>query len=246
MQLVLKDSASFKKCVDAIAVLIDEAEFLIDSKGLSLKATDPSQISMIDFHLPKSAFQEFTVEQPTKVGLDLDYFSQIMSRASSNESIKLALDHENARLMLTFKGNSTRHFSVPLIDVSAAELPTPKIDFDATVKIKGDALQGGLKDAALISSHITVGVDALHFFLRANSSKGELNHETEKKDLMELNAKKECSAMYPLDYLQDMLKVADSNTIVSLQLKANAPIQLSYSVGEAQLSYFLAPRIENA
>jgi proliferating cell nuclear antigen len=148
--------------------------------------------------------------------------------------------------MLTFKGNSVRHFSVPLIDVSAAELPTPKIDFYASVKVKGDLLQGGLKDAALISSHILMGVTSNQFFLRANSSKGELNHETDRKDLLDWQAKKECSSMFPLDYLQDMLKVADSNTIVSLQLKSNAPVQLSYAVGEAQLSYFLAPRIETA
>jgi DNA polymerase III sliding clamp (beta) subunit (PCNA family) len=52
--------------------------------------------------------------------------------------------------------------------------------------------------------------------------------------------------MYPVDYLQDMLKVASSDTRVTVFLKSNAPIKLSYSVGDANINYFLAPRIENA
>ena len=52
--------------------------------------------------------------------------------------------------------------------------------------------------------------------------------------------------MFPLDYLQDMLKAASSDTKVSLSLKSSAPVKVSYSIGEASINYFLAPRIENA
>ena len=41
MELVFEDASLFKKYVDGIAALVDEAEFLIDETGLSLKATDP-------------------------------------------------------------------------------------------------------------------------------------------------------------------------------------------------------------
>ncbi|MDO8648051.1 MAG: proliferating cell nuclear antigen (pcna) [Candidatus Diapherotrites archaeon] len=247
VELVLENAADFKKCIEAISVLIDEAEFILDKDSLSLKATDPSQISMIDFKIPKAAFKEFKVSGTVKIGVDLDYLNQIMSRAKATDNLELSLDEANARLKLSFKGASKRSFSIPLLDVSKQELPTPKIEFDSSMKIKAGALQDGLKDASLIGSHITLGISDDKFFMKANSSKGNWEHETTKKDdaLLELNVTKEGSAMFPLEYLQDMLKAASSDTAISVGIKANHPVNLAYNIGQASVSYYLAPRIEN-
>lgn len=246
VELVLENASSFKKCIDAIAVLIDEAEFIIDKDSVRLKATDPSQISMVDFVLEKSAFKHYDVENMTKIGLDLDYLSQVMSRAGSGDELMLSLDEAKSRLIVSFKGASKRSFSVPLIDVSTAELPTPKIEFDSTIKMLAGIFQDGLKDAVLISSHITVGVSGETFFLKANSSKGSVENETSNKEkgIIDFRAAKECASMFPLDYLNDMLKVAASDTEITVYLKANAPIKISYPIGKAEITYFLAPRIE--
>lgn len=247
LELVLENAGAFKKSIDAIAVLIDEAEFIIDKDAMRLKATDPSQISMIDFSIEKSAFKHYRVENLTKVGVDLDYLSQIMSRAKQSDELSLSLDEAKSRLNVSFSGESKRSFSVPLIDVSAAELPTPKIEFDSTVKMLAGIFQDGLKDAELISSHITVGVTDSEFFLKANSSKGSVENSTKNKEkgIIDFKAKKECSSMFPLDYLNDMLKVASSDTEITVNLKSNAPIKVSYGIGKAQITYFLAPRIES-
>lgn len=245
MELVFSDAQTFKKCVDAISVLIDEAEFVVSKDGLCLKATDPSQISMVDFRLPKAAFKEFKAASEAKIGVDLDYLSQIMSRAKPKDELVLSLDEENSKLDIRFKGTSNRRFSMPLVDISAQELPTPKIEFEAHVKISGSEIQEALKDAALVSSHLTIGVTHSKFFLEANSSKGNFEHETPAKELKGMNVKKEGKSMFPLEYLQDMLKVVSSDTIVELNMKTNAPIQVSYKIGEAELDYYLAPRIES-
>ncbi len=247
INLVLEDATSFKKCIDAISVLIDEAEFIIDKDALTLKATDPSQISMVDFKLGKGAFKEYKVDSLTKIGLDLTYLAQIMARAKAKDSLEVSLDEEASRLSVVFKGGSTRRFSIPLIDVSAAELPSPKIDFDATLKLRASVLKDGLKDASLISTHITLGVDSQKFYINASSSKGELNNETTKKDksLVELKVKKEGSSMFPLDYLSEMVKGAETGSDVTLFLKTNAPAKICYNIGKAEITYFLAPRIES-
>ena len=245
MNLIFEDAQTFKRCIDAIAVLVEEAEFTLSEKGLSLKATDPSQISMIDFSLPIEAFKEFPSGATIKIGLDLGYLSQVMARAKAKEELTLKLDRERSRMLLTFKGDSTRNFSIPLIDVSGQELPQPKIDFSAEIKLKGSILQDAFKDAALISSHLTLGAKADSFFVKANSSKGDLNNETTKKELLAMNVKEECSSMYPLDYLQDMLKAVSGSDEINLHLKSNAPVQISYPIGPASVTYYLAPRIEN-
>lgn len=248
MKLVLSDALSFKKSVDCISVLIDEAAFIVGSDGILLKATDPSQISMVDFFLPKSAFKHFEVSEQKRLGVDFDYLSQVMSRASAGDSLELSIDDSNSKVFVRFLGKSKRDFEIPLIDVNASDLPNPKIDFDVELKLKAQILQEGLKDAALISTHVSLGVDSKSFFLEARSSKGSMKNELTPEDknyLLEFRAKKEARSMYPLEYLSDIVKGASSESELSLKLKSNAPVEVSYKIGEASIRYFLAPRIEN-
>ncbi|MBU2099801.1 proliferating cell nuclear antigen (pcna) [Candidatus Micrarchaeota archaeon] len=248
MKLVLDNAVEFKKAIDAVSVLIDEAELIVSKDGLKLKAADPSQISMIDFKMPKEAFSEYKVESETKIGIDLDYLSQVLNRSKSSEKLILELDEKDSRLKIQLKDSSVRSFSVPLIEISSSDLPTPKIEFDAEVKATAGLIQDGLKDAVLVSTHVTLGVTSKNFFIKAGSSKGDSANEITKddKNLKELNAKKECYAMFPLSYLQDMLKAASSDTEVHLYLKTNAPVKITYAIGKAEIEYFLAPRIESS
>jgi proliferating cell nuclear antigen len=248
MELVIERADVLKRSVDAIAVLIDEAEFEVSEKGLTLKATDPSQISMVDYEFEKKAFKKFHVDGSIRLGLDMDYLNQIMSRSKPADEVILRLDDDSSKLSVTFRGTSTRTFSVPLIDISSGELPNPKIEFDATVKVKAGVIQDALKDAGLLSTHLTLGAKTESFFVKAISSKGELMNETHKgsDSLSDLTVKKDCSSMFPLDYLSDMLKAAQSDTDVTVKLKDNAPVEINYKIGEAKMKYFLAPRIESS
>ncbi len=247
MELVLENSNDFKKSIDSIAVLIDEAEFLVTQNGLELKATDPSQISLIDFNLSKKSFKKFDLKEDLTIGLDLDYFGKIMSRANASDELVLKLDDQKTNLLVEFKDSSMRSFSIPLIDVSKSKTPEPKIEFDAAIELNASVLQDALKDAELISTHVTVGVNEKEFFLKTKSSRGTLDNVTAKnsKNVSKFDVKKQCKSMFPLDYLRDMFKNASSDSNVLIELGENAPVRISYSIGSANLSYFLAPRIEN-
>ena len=51
--------------------------------------------------------------------------------------------------------------------------------------------------------------------------------------------------MFPLDYLRDMLKNASPDESVLIEFGSDKPVKISYSIGQASLTYFLAPRIES-
>jgi len=244
MKLELNDANSFRKSIEGINALVGEGTFTITQQGMFLKATDPSNISMIEFSLPKKAFGEFNLDKETKLGLDLDYLNQITKRARADDRLSLELDEEKNNLLIKFIGRTKRKFAVPLIDVSNQEIPSLKIDFDVEVECNAALIQEGLKDAQLISTHVILGADKEKFFIKAHSTKGNLLSETTKNDLDRLDVKSDAEAMFPLDYLNDMLKTASADSKVMINLKTDAPVKLSYAVGEATLTYFLAPRME--
>ncbi len=247
MKLVFEDATIFKRFVEGIAVLVDEAEFVITQKDMTLKATDPSQVSLVDFTLPAEAFKVFEVPQPLKIGIDLNYLNQIFSRAKPNDKVELAMANES-NLSVVFSGTAKRTFAVPLLDLSTSEIPIPKIEFDAELQIKSGLIQDCLKDIALVSTHVVLSVVNDTLIVKASSSKGnvENSYSLAEKSIISLSAKSDCKAMFPLDYLANFFKAASTETPATIKLKTDAPVEVAYSFGGATLRYFLAPRIEDS
>ncbi len=244
--LTFDDAKFFKECIDALVSLIDEGEFEVSSEGMTLRAMDTAQIAMVDFAMPKESFKEVKVEKDQKIGLNMENLSRIMSRTRQGESLTMSLDESGNRLVLLFKGKVRRKVSIPLLDLNLVETREPKIDFDAVVKLDSSALKESLKDASLVSSYVTMSAEDGAFRIEAKGDNGEITNEMTVEDgsLISLESKEASRAMFPLDYLNDILKGAPSDAVVTLELKTDAPLRLSYNIKDARFTYYLAPRIE--
>ncbi len=247
IKLIIKDIKEFHKSIDAIGVLINEGLFTIDKEKIYLRATDPSQISLVDFVMPKDAFEEYVVdmqeaEEKITFGININNLLQILSHSSAEEKLILEIKDDKSSILIELLGKSKRSFSIPLIDVSEQEQPLPKIQYDVTVQIPSDQLMGGIKDATLFSSHLTFKVEDNKLNLETQSSKGKFKQEIEANSDLIISGSK-AKAMYPLDYLQNMIKNAKS--IITLKLKDDMPLELNYTIGSAAIRYFLAPRVDS-
>ncbi|MFC2175261.1 proliferating cell nuclear antigen (pcna), partial [archaeon] len=239
---------SFKSSIDAIVTLIDEGEFQLTENGLVLKAMDPSQIAMVSFVMPKSAFEKYEVEGDQKIGLNFEDLAKVMSRVRGDEKLVIKLDESKARIILLFKGKTTRRFVVPLLDIGSSAPREPSIEFESTLKFSGNFFKEALKDTGLVSSHVILSAMSDAFVIEANGDKGEVSIRADKgsDQLFDYTVKGDSRAMYPLDYLNDLLKNTDAATSVDLQLRTDAPLKLTYKIDDATITYYLAPRIETA
>ena len=247
IKLVMKDAKEFYKCIDAIGVLIIEGLFTIDKEKFFLRATDPSQISLVDFVMPKDAFEEFIVdigeESASKLsfGININNLLQILSHTNADDKLSIEIKEGKPSIQIEFIGKSKRSFTIPLIDVSDQQNPLPQIPFDVTVQVGSDQLVSGIKDAALFSSHLTLRVNDEKFILETQSSKGKFKQEVEAGDIVISGNK--AKAMFPLDYLQNMIK--NAKTTITIKLKDDMPIEINYTIGSAAIRYYLAPRVDN-
>lgn len=247
IKLILKDVKEFYKSMDAIGVLINEGLFTIDKEKMFLRATDPGQISLVDFVMPKDSFEEFLVDikedsENLSFGININNLLQILAHSSNDDKLVLEIKDDKSFILIELIGKSKRSFHIPLIDVSDQEQPLPKINFEVTVQIPSDQLLSGIKDASLFSSHITVKVEDNKFYLETQSSKGKFKQEIEASNDLVISGSK-AKATYTLDYLQNMIKNAKS--IISLKLKDDSPLELNYTIGSSAIRYFLAPRVDN-
>lgn len=245
-EIKIDDARYWKNCVDSIVSLIDEGSFTIAKEGISLKAMDPSGISMISFFIPNKAFSKYDIDKPASIGLNLENFGKILASSRSGE--QLVMKEGSGKFLVEFIGkNSRRRYRLPMIDVKKDSDKEPKIEFDSVVEVKSDPLKDILKDANLLSTHVGFKTDKDSFVVVAKGDAGELEeeHMNNADVIKKINTSKSSTATFNLDYLERMISACPSNSSMMLSIKTEEPIKIDYTIGDANVSYYLAPYMEN-
>jgi proliferating cell nuclear antigen len=250
-EICVNDAKKWKQCIDAIMNLVKEGAFEIDEHGIKLRAMDPSQIAMIIFTMNKDSFSKFDVKEKTKLGINIETFSKFLSRVSSKE--KMILKQDGGMLNINLEGEKTkRNFKLPLIDVASGPAKELKIDYTSKIKIKGGAFKETMKDAALVSPHVLLMADDNKFKIEATGEGGEVIDEYSKGDeLLDVTVKRTTSAVFSREYLDDIIAgcADDEELIINLGAPTAEdprpkPLCVEYKIGDANLTFYLAPRIE--
>ncbi|MCL5786723.1 MAG: proliferating cell nuclear antigen (pcna) [Candidatus Marsarchaeota archaeon] len=245
MELRIDNAKYWKECIDTIVNLVDEGVFNVTKEGVTLKAMDPSSISMISFFMPSKAFSKYDVEKSVGLGLNIDNLSKIMSRARDGEAL-IMKEHDN-KLTLEFSGQSKRRFKTQLIDVRKSVEKEPNVQFDANIEINGETFKELVKDATIVSEYISLKATKDQFVIDCRGDSGELNEEhlSDGSAIKKISSEKSAEATFNLQFLENMVKSCPPGSYIDISLKSNEPLKLSYKVGDAQITYFLAPYMES-
>lgn len=236
----LKNVLFFQKAINAISNFISEGNFRFSSNGFSFKAIDPSQIVLVNYNVSKSAFDKYDLE-PSFVGVDLAELNKIMQRALPNDRMQLELDDNE--MHVKFEGDLSRSFHLPLIDIAEEEINIPAPKFDAKVSINARILKEALKDAGLFGSSVVLRAKGNLFTVEARGSQGNLKTVTKETSNTSVKADSEVVSKYSLNFLQNLVKEADNESNVTLELKSDAPMKASYKIGESTIEFYLAHMI---
>ena len=245
-EIKIDDARYWKNCVDSIVSLVDEGTFSIAKEGISLKAMDPSGISMISFFIPNKAFSKYEVEKPESIGLNLENLSKILS--SSRQGEQLVMKEQNNKFSIEFISQSSkRRYKLPIIEARKGAEKEPKIEFESLVDVRSDSLKDILKDANLLSTYVGFKTDKDSFVVVAKGDAGELEEEHlgNAESIKKLDVSKASSATFNLDYLERIISACPSNSQISLSLKSEEPIRVNYKIGDAEVAYYLAPYMES-
>jgi len=234
--------------VTAISTLVDEATFNIAAEGIKLRAMDPSRVAMIDFEWPKTVFDEYACDAPTKMCINVGEMLKLLRRTGKDESVELALDEKTNRLNVGIKGKYERTFNMPTLEAAEEEVPTPKITFSVRAKVTTEGLHQAIEDVLLVSDHVKIEVDSEKLTMRAAGDLMGATIELKKGSdaLLDLEAKEPSKATFSLSYLSEIIKTAASaSDIATLEFSSDMPIRIDFQQPkEGKLTFYLAPRIE--
>ncbi len=234
----LKKIDFFGRALLAISSFIPEGNFRFSDKGVSFKAIDPSQVVLVDYFIDKKIFDKYNIE-PNYVGVDIVEFNKIIQRASGSD--KLSMDVSDAEMKIIFQSDMKRSFRLPLIDISGDEAKTPEVAYETKIEIKAASLKEILRDAALFGSSVVVKVKGDGLFIEARGSQGTMDSEAGK--MAKVTGKKDVTAKFSLNFFQNIVREADNEKNIIIELKTDSPMKVSFAVGESNIIFYLAHMI---
>jgi proliferating cell nuclear antigen len=245
LRLVFMDARVWRYVVTAVSKTISEAVFKASEEGFSLRAMDPSRITMVDLFFPSTAFDEYSVEGVEELGVNMEDLARILRRAGKED--QLELESAGDRLAIVFRGKSTRKFVIPLLSLEAEELPEPRIELKAKARMLSTIFREIIKDLEPIGDMVTFELGPEKLVARSVSDLGEAEVELtlESGNLIEAEAEGVERASYSLDYFSDIVTAAQAADLVTLHLGTDMPCRIEYSLPQgARLDFYVAPRVE--
>lgn len=248
-KLKVADAKQLRDMITSISILVDEATFKLDAEGMKLRAMDPSRVAMIDFEWPKTIFEEYTCTEPTKMCINITELLKLLKRAGKDETLELSIDEKTGKLQIMIAGRYARNFTMPTLEASEEEVPTPKITFNVKIKATTEGLSQAIEDAQLVSDHVRIEADPekVVFNAAGDLMGATITLQKGSDTLLELDAKEPQKATFSLSYLTEIIKTASATSdIATLEFSSDMPIKLDFQQAkEGKLTFYLAPRIES-
>jgi proliferating cell nuclear antigen len=245
---VLSDAKLWRSIVETLSTTVDQANFTVSPKGIVARAMDPIRVAMVDFELTKDAFEDYQCSADMKLGINMGEMGKVMRRATAGDSLELTLDEKSNKLLIRLRGKSVRTFSLSLLDLGTEELPTPKMELKALAKLTAEAIGEAIKDAGVVSDQVKITMKPEGLTMQSSGDTGDALIEFKKgsEALLDLEVKEESTAIFALNYLNDMVKAGSISETAILQIATNMPLKMDFTIPSGgRITYFLAPRRES-
>src|SRR3989344_3437549 len=131
MKLTLAEPKYLKDSISIISDLVNEARFKITKEGIELVAMDPANVAMVIFKFLSSGFAEYEIDADQEIAINLANFKQVLRRAKGNDVVTFEVVAN--KLQVQFKSESTRTFSVPLLDFEDKPQRVPNLSFPVEI-----------------------------------------------------------------------------------------------------------------
>jgi len=246
MKLTLAEPKYLKDSIAIISDLVNEAKFKITSNGVELVAMDPANVAMVVYKLLSSAFVEYDVKETVELGINLSNLKQILRRAKPSDMLTIELKDNQLKIIL--KGNSTRTFSLPIIEIDEKEQKVPQLTFPITIKTTSTILNEAIEDADIVADSVLLSTDGQTFVVRGEGDLSQANIEIKSGDetVIKADTKDMIKAKYSIEYLKKMIAGSRLSEDVTIYFNKDYPLKIDYKViDKVLLSFILAPRVES-
>ena len=245
MKLTLSEPKYLKDSISIIADLVTETRIKITQNAIEMVAYDPANVAMVVFKMLSSSFSEFKVDEEVEIGINLTNFKQFLRRAKTTDVLTLEL--EESKIKIVLRGNTTRTFYLPTIDLEEKQQRVPDLSFPVTITMDTGMLTEAIEDADVVAEAVVFEQEGDRFVISAEGDLSKARIEAKEGDDCKIKSDIDgkVRAKYSVEYLKKMVaggKLADN---AKINFNADYPLKMEFTtVDKLSLSFILAPRVE--
>lgn len=241
MLLKLDNPKLFSEIISIISDLVLEVRIKVSREGMSILAIDPANVAMVSFKLPSTAFSELDVEKQEILGVNLESLKAVLRRIKSG-SVLVITKQEN-ELKLVINDKIKREFNLALIEIEGEEKELPNLSFTSRIEMASTDFLEVIEDCGVVADSCSFISESNKFIM---SARGSLNSFKSEFSSDEVNIQaEEANSKYSLEYLQKMIKATKLTEKTIINFSTDYPLKLEFITPFIELSFILAPRVEN-
>jgi len=236
-----------RSIVEAVNTLSTEMMVNVKPTGWNTIQVDQAHVAMAIIDLDQKACESYSADE-MQLGIDLEKFYDVLRLAKGDSLVSLTYSDEENCLFIQFDNLRRR---MGLIDTNSFAVPkVPNLSHTVEATITSSEIALGLKASEQVSDHFAFLADKEKFVMTTDADVDmvELKWFMGKDEcLTRLGVTKDAKSMYSIDFIKNELKVAASDTPVTVKYAEDNPMVMEYSLedGGLRLKYLTAPRIES-
>jgi proliferating cell nuclear antigen PCNA len=242
-----------------IKLFTNDINIMFEQERMYIQSMDNAHVMLFEIILPKTWFSKYEpISGSSTIGIRCDILYRILNIRDKNQTIQIQFSTTD-ELTIDFesqvKGEFTKHFKVPLVDLDYQILNIPENEEDdVEITMESAVFAKLIGQLALFgdSLHMEFTEDKIVF--SANNSESEEMKTILKTDDLNSYSINEGATIrldFSLKYLQNICKFNKLSNKMELKINESRPMKIIYNLNltdtkqPEKMVFYLAPKIED-
>lgn len=233
----LNNYKQFTSIIDVADKILEEIRFEADNEGVRFSMLDKSHVCFFNANIDKDYFDEYSCEEPDTFTVSTQELLKILKRGKSNDILYVEVD---TGLKCKFGGENDKEFNINLIDNDYESPKAPNLNLpNQDIITNFSRFKEYITDCEICNvDKFTIYSDEEYFIIEGGDSFSGY------KGKIKVNSKlNEAKSVFSINKIQDIFKLNITNDLL-ISLGTEAPLFLKWNDDNLEVSYMLAPRIE--
>lgn len=245
----LSSSLVLKRVVDAIKDMINDGIIYCTSAGIEMHTMDTAHVSLIFLQLERDGFESYRCDRDVTMGINFRNMATILKGASNDDSVVMTYNEAKSD-EVTFKferPDKTAKYTMFLLNLEGECMTIPDTQYNCSVTMPAREYAQVCRDLAATGENITIACkeDCISFGTTSDYGSARIKFKTNDEVGVVMEAGEALSLSFASQYLVHFAKAAPLSPSVTMQISADLPLSVEYTIPNIGLiRYYLAPRID--
>ncbi|XP_066249475.1 proliferating cell nuclear antigen [Euwallacea similis] len=251
----LVNSATFKKVLDAIKDLLNEASFDCSETGIQLQAMDSSHVSLVSLNLKSDGFDKYRCDRNLTMGMNLASLGKVFKCSGADDTVTMKAQDDADTVTFMFESKKQEKISdyeMKLMNLDQEHLGIPETEFSCIIKMPSGEFARIVRDLSQFGESIVISCtkEGVKFSAQGDIGTGNVklaqtNNFDKEEESVIIDLQEPVTLTFACQYLNSFTKATPLSNQVTLSMCENVPLVVEYQIPDlGQLRFYLAPKIE--